>query len=141
MVLIALLLIGGFLVYSTFFNYNTVKVGSTEFILPKGYHDDGFNEFGAVSVTNGKNHVFLIEFNDTDAYKHAKEYVDSKNQTNEFVSLSHFGEGNGTIYKSNNFQKQSNEHYWFAKGNKSFEIYKWDGNPKMDEIVMHFYNF
>lgn len=140
LLLIIVILIGGLFVYLNFFNYETVKVGSSELVLPKGYHDDGFNEFGAVSITNGRNHIFLLEFNDTDAYKHANEYLLSKNDTNESVYLTQFDLGNRTIYKSTNFQKSSNVHYWFEKGNKSYEIYKWDGNPKMDDIVMFFFN-
>lgn len=140
LILILVLLIGGFIVYFNFFNYDTVKVGTTEFILPEGYHDDGFNEFGAVSITNGKNHIFLIEFNDTDEYKHANEYLKSKADTNETLYLSKFDMGNRTLYKSSNSEKPSNVHYWFEKGNKSYEIYKWDGNPNMDNIVLDFFN-
>lgn len=139
-ILIILIVLGGSIIYLTFFNYNTAKVGSSELTLPKGYYEDGVNEYGAVRITNGRNEVFLLEFNDTDAYKHANDYVNSKNGTNESVYLSKFEIADGTIYKSSNFQKQSNVHYWFEKGDKSYEVYKWDGNPKMDDIVMFFYN-
>ena len=139
-VLIILILLAGCIIYFSFFNFNTAKVGSSELVLPKGYYEDGVNEFGAVRITDGRNEVFLIEFNDTDAYRHAQEYVDSKNGTGESVYLSQFDIDNRTIYKSSNFQKSSNVHYWFEKGNKSYEVYKWDGNPKMDDIAMFFFN-
>lgn len=126
--------------YFNFFSHNTVKVGSSELTLPDGYYDDGFNKFGDVQITDGKHPIYLIEYNDTDANKHAQEYLASQKGTNESVTLSQFDIDGRTIYKSSSDKRPSTVHYWFEKGNKSYEIYKWNQNPKMDELVMFFYN-
>ena len=42
---------------------------------------------------------------------------------------------NNVIQKSINSNNNFNVHYWFVKNGKSYEIYKWDDNPKMDYIV------
>ena len=138
--LILIIIFGGFIIYSTFFNQETVKVGTTEFVLPSGYHEGDLNDFGAVSVSNGTNTVYLLEYNGSDEVKYVNKYLDFKKGSNESISISQFNSGNTTIYKTNNVNDTKNVHYWFAKGNKSYEIYTWDVNPEMDNIVMHFYN-
>lgn len=139
-ILIILVILGGFIVYNHLFTYNTAKVGSTELTLPHGYYEDGLNKFGAVQATDGKNHIFLLEFNDADAKKHAKEYIKSQKGTNDTVTLSQFVIDGKTIYKSTSVKRPQTSHYWFEKDNKTYEVYKWDKNPKMDELVMFLSN-
>ena len=138
--LIILIIVVGLFAYFSLFYRDSITVGTTEFTLPAGYHEDGFNQFGAVAATNGENSIFLLEYNDTDENKHIQDYLDYKNGSKESVSISKFNVNNKTIYKTNNIENPTNVHYWFVKGNKSYEVYNWDNNPHMDNIVMDLFN-
>lgn len=133
---IAIAGIGFFAFNGTLNSDNTFKVGSSTFKLPDGYVEGSPNQYGAQSITDGKYSVFLMEYDDTDVSKHIDEYngdfVKNKNQTIEIIN---FTIDDNVIQKSYNAHNQNNVHYWFVKNGKSYEIYKWDDNPKMDYIV------
>lgn len=128
--------IGFFTFNGTFSSNNIFHVGSTTFKLPDGYVEGSPNQYGAQSITDGKYSVFLIEYDDTNVSKHINDYdekfVKNKNQTIEIIN---FTIDDNVIQKSHNAHNQNNVHYWFVKNGKSYEIYKWDDNPKMDYIV------
>ena len=133
-----ILIVGiGFFAFNENLNSNKLfQVGSTNFKLPDGYVEGSPNQYGAQSITDGKYSVFLLEYDDVDVSKHIEDYnekfVKSKNQTFEIIN---FTIDDNVIQKSYNAHNPNNVHYWFVKNGKSYEIYKWDDNPKMDYIV------
>lgn len=128
--------IGFFTFNGTFNTNNAFKVGSTNFKLPDGYVEGSPNQYGAQSITDGKHSIYLVEYKDADVSQHIEDYnnnfVKNKNQTIELIN---FTIDDNMIQKSYNAHNQNNVHYWVVKNGKTYEMYKWDDNPKMDYVV------
>lgn len=139
-VLLFILLVGGSLIYSNYMIKDTVKVGTAEFNLPNGYKEGELNEFGAVSISNGTNTVYLSEYNSSDPQESINQYLNIKKGDNMSVYITEFDVSGSKIYKTKNLNETKNTHYWFVKDNKTYEIYSWAENPEMDNIVMEFIN-
>lgn len=114
----------------------TVKVGSADFTLPKGYAVGSPNQYGAVNITDGNHSIYLAEYNTTDVNKLIRDYesfVKNQNQSMKIVNLTI---DNVLIKKTDNADNPLNVHYWVVKNNKTYDIYKWDDNPNMDSLVI-----
>lgn len=135
--IIIVILIIGVITFSEFGKQNTVvQIGNGEFTLPDGYMKGEINEFGALTLTNGTNSIYIVEKNDSDIPKYLKEYgefIKDKNETMTFINLTI---DNVDVYKTDNVDNPTTVHYWFNKNNKTYEIYSWDGNNKMDTLVV-----
>lgn len=134
--LVSIVIIGiGIFEYDNGFNNNYVKVGSTNFKFPNGYHEGTPNDLGAINITNGEYSIFLVEYNDTNVKKHIDDYEQFIKRKNQSMSIMNYTIDNAVIYKSDNLNNHYNVHYWIVKNNKTYDIYKWDENPKIDYIV------
>lgn len=139
--IIILLLIIGFLLFNNFSTQNsTVKIGDAVFTLPNGYKEDGVNEYGALTITNGTNSIYLVEHNDKDISKHVSEYENVTNYKNETMRIENFTMNNTLFYKTNNVDNPNTVHIWFVKNNNTYDIYKFDKNSKFQDSVMYLYN-
>ena len=117
---------------------STFKVGATTFNMPDGYHEGTPNEFGATNITNGTNSIFIVENNDSNIMSYITEYENYiNNSRHQSMSIVNFTIDNTQIYKTDNKDDPNIIHYWFVKNKKTYDIYTWDGNKKMDSIVIN----
>lgn len=137
-ILLCLLIIciGAFVYNENSNKNNKFQVGSTNFELPKGYVVGSSNEFNGVNITDGKYTIFLVEHNDTNVTKYIKEYENVVKNKNRTMYITNSTVDGILIYKTNNIDSPENVHYWTVKNGKTYEIYKWDENPKMESIVV-----
>lgn len=131
----------GSCVYADFIDFvdfdSTFKVGNTEFVIPEGYSEGNFNEFGATNITNGTNSIFILENNDTNVMEYVHDYENYINNTrNQSMNILTFTIDDMLVYKTDNVDNPNIIHYWFVKNNKTYDIYTWDGNEKIDSIVI-----
>lgn len=134
-IIIVIILILGFCIYSDLFNQK-IKVGTTNFNMPNGYHEGALNEFGAINITNGTNSIFLFENNDDDIIKYVNSYEEHINDLNQTMDIINFTIDNIQIFKTNNKDNPTTVHYWFVKNNKTYDIYTWEGNEEIDSIIL-----
>ena len=128
--------VAGFLFFGGFFGGDVIKVGSSEFKAPEGYHQGAPNKLGDASMSNGTNEIYLTELNGTDVNVHIKGYQDYLKTQNQSIKVSNMNIDNVDIYKSSNDEHPYNVHYWFVKNNHTYNVYKWDGNKNMDKTVI-----
>lgn len=138
LIIVILILIIGFLIYSpNFINQSkTINVGNSNFTMPEGYHMGEKNKFGAVSITNGSNSIFLLENEGTDVQGYIHSYEKILMGKNETMNVTIFNIDNMEIYKAISLNNTNNIHYFFIKNNKTYDIYTWDGNSNMDSTVI-----
>ena len=80
--------VAGFLFFGGSFGGDVIKVGSTEFKAPEGYHQGAPNKLGHVSMSNGTNEIYLTELNGTDVNVHIKGYQDYIKTQNQTIKVS-----------------------------------------------------
>lgn len=133
-----ILLILGFFIYSsnTLNRSDVIQVGTTNFTMPEGYHIGEKNTFGAISITNESNTIFLLENNGTNVQGYIDIYRKILIDKNESINITCFNIDNMEIYKIISLNNTQNIHYYFIKNNKTYDVYTWDGNPKMDSTVI-----
>ena len=133
-----ILLILGFFIYSsnTLNRSDVIQVGTTNFTMPEGYHIGEKNTFGAISITNESNTIFLLENNGTNVQGYIDIYRKILIDNNESINITCFNIDNMEIYKIISLNNTQNIHYYFIKNNKTYDVYTWDGNPKMDSTVI-----
>lgn len=135
--LVIILAIIGIVAYNTFnFSEQTCTVGAATFTLPPGYSEGAKNPYGATNITNGNNTIFIYEYNGSNISEHINEYGNFLKEKNESLDTTKLEIDNNIIYKTSNVKNKATVHYWFAKGNKTYDIYKWDGNKDMDSMVI-----
>ncbi|MBR3139447.1 MAG: hypothetical protein IKF11_01080 [Methanobrevibacter sp.] len=138
---IAILLIMSVAVYAIpFFGPEILTVGNCSFDMPDGYSLNGTNKYCATAISNGTNTIYLLEQNSTDVNKYIKEYENSIKEKNESMKIQNLTIDGMKIYKTDNKDNPNTVHYWFVKGNHTYDIYKWDANKKMDTTVMNLIN-
>ena len=137
---IFLLLVIGFLLFNNLTAQNTVSVGDANFLLPEGYKENGVNKFGALTITNGKNEIYIIEQNDANVNKYILEYNNVVKHKNETMSIENVTINNTMFYKSKNINTPEVVHMWFVKNGKTYEIYKYDNNSKFEDEVIYLHN-
>lgn len=138
---VIILLVIGFAVYNFHFSQaKTLTVGNCSFDMPEGYFENGTNAFCATTITNGDNNIFIEEHNGNDINKFIKEYEDYLKELNDSTKIQKLNIDGMDIYKTVNKNNPNTVHYWFVKGNNAYNIYKWDHNDKMDNIVMNLIN-
>ena len=138
LIVVIILLLFGFIMYaSPFSQAKTLTVGNCTFDMPDGYSENGTNKYGATAITNGTNTIFLLEQNSSDVNKYVKEYEMSIKDKNESMKIQNLTIDGVKIYKTDNKDNPNTVHYWFVKGNHTYDIYKWDANKKMDNTVMN----
>lgn len=118
--------------YQSSTSSDTVKVGSSKFVIPNGYHAVENN--GSVNVTDGKASLCLHCHNDSDIMGHVNYYSNVKKSKNESINITNFNVNGITVYKSNLVDKK-NIHYWFMKNDELYEFYTWQGNQNTDKLV------
>jgi hypothetical protein len=128
----------GFLCFGNSLRGEVVKVGGTDFIVPEGYHQDAPNKLGDVTISNGTHKIFLEEHNDTDVDKYIKNYESFCKKHNQTVKVSKLNVDGVEFYKSFNEDNPQTVYYWFIKGDKTYDIYKWHENKEMDHLVIDF---
>lgn len=139
--LVCIVIIGiGIFEYGNEFTNKYVQVGSTSFKLPNGYYEGIPNEFGSINITDGEHSIFLMEYNDSDVMEHIYDYQQFIKNKNQSMKIMNYTIENISMYKSYNINNSYNVHYWFVKNNKTYNVYKWDENPKMDGIVFDLIN-
>ena len=104
--------------------------------MPEGYHIGEKNTFGAISITNESNTIFLLENNGTNVQGYIDIYRKILIDKNESINITCFNIDNMEIYKIISLNNTQNIHYYFIKNNKTYDVYTWDGNPKMDSTVI-----
>lgn len=139
-IILILLVIGLIACASIIGQEKTFVVGSTEFIMPPGYNEGDINRFGATTISNGTNTIFLLEQNGTDVNKYIDEYKEFIKGKNESMVIKNYVIDNIKIYKTDNKDNPNTVHYWFVKNNKTYDIYKWDRNENMDSTVISLIN-
>lgn len=134
---IVLILIVGFCAYEGLSNQH-FKVGSATFDMPKGYHEGTPNYLGSVNITKANHTIFFTEYNDSNVTKHINDYkkliLKDRNQT---VVISNYTIGGNLIYKGVVKENPTVMHSWFVKNNKTYDIYTWDGDDNLDNIVIN----
>lgn len=65
--------VAGFLFFGGSFGGDVIKVGSSEFKAPEGYHQGAPNKLGDASMSNGTNEIYLTELNGTDVNVHSRD--------------------------------------------------------------------
>ena len=129
---VIILLVAGLIAFYSFSNQdNEIKVGSTKFQIPDGYHEVASNKDEVINLTNGTHEIFIGKYNDININKHIKSYVDFNEKRNITVNISNFTVGKTLVYKSN-LNNSSAVHYWFIKNKNTYDIYSWNYNPEMD---------
>lgn len=119
---------------------HTAKVGNANFVLPAGYSEDGVNEYGALTITNGKNAIYLLEHNDGNITKYTSEYKNVTKYKNETMKIENITRNNTIFYKTNNVNNPNTIHYWFVKNGKTYDIYTFDKNSEFEDSVMYLAN-
>lgn len=133
LVLLILLVAVGLVLFNSTGQNEDVKVGKIYYTLPNGYHVDGINEIGHVTISNGDEKVYLGYSNDKNIKEHIKNYKQDREKNKETLSIENFTRNNTTIYKSTVVESGVN-HYWFLKDGNTYSIYTWDKNSNMDSI-------
>lgn len=133
---IVIILIVGICAYG-FFN-QTMKVGSATFDMPNGYHKGTPNYLGSVNITKENHTIFFTEYTDSNVMKYINDYkkliFDDRNQT---VEISNYTIGDNLIYKGVIKENPLVVHSWFVKDNNTYDIYTWDGNKDLDNVVIN----
>lgn len=137
---ILLVLTAGFFVYNNYLTHHTVRVGDANFLLPEGYKDDGINKFGALTLTNGKNQIYIIGHDDSNVEKYITEYKNVVKNKNETMTIENTTMDNTLVYKTHNTNNSDVVHVWFVKNGDTYEIYKFDKNPEFDSLVSYLYH-
>ena len=137
---IILLLLVGSVLYDSFSTPHTVKVCDAKFLLPEGYKDDGINKFGALTLTNGKNPIYILGHDDSNINKYISEYERVVKNKNETMTIENTTINNTIVYKTNNINNPDVTHVWFVKNGDTYEIYKFDNNPEFDSLVSYLIN-
>lgn len=137
---IILLLLVGSILYDNFSTQHTVKVCDANFLLPEGYKDDGINKFGALTITNGKNPIYILGHDDSNINKYVGEYERVVKNKNETMTIENTTINNTIVYKTNNINNSDVTHVWFVKNGDTYEIYKYDNNPEFDSLVSYLIN-
>lgn len=142
LLIIIILAVIGFLAYTTYTgSEQTVTVGSAKFALPQGYHEGSMNPFGATNITNGTNSIFISEYEGNNVSKHIQKYkTDLNKNNNDSFNTTELKIDNKNIYKTTNIKNKATVHYWYVNNDKTYDIYKWDGNNNMDSIVIDLIN-
>lgn len=110
-----------------------VKIGQIYYNLPKGYHIDGINEVGDITISNGYEKVYLTYYNNQNINKYINKYKQDKENKNETVIIENFTRNNTLIYKSTDIKSEV-KHYWFIKDKKTYSIYIWEKNSDIENI-------
>ena len=90
--------VAGFLFFGGSFGGDVIKVGSSEFKAPEGYHQGAPNKLGDASMSNGTNEIYLTELNGTDVNVHIKGYQDYIKTQNQTIKVSNMNIDNVDIY-------------------------------------------
>lgn len=135
-ILFIILLLLGMNIFDFYNQEKIINVGSAEFTMPEGFEEGPMNEFGAKSITNGTNTIYLFENNDSDINKHIESYKAMIKDKNETMYITNFTFDGVLIYKTDNIDNPATDHYWFVKNGKTYDIYKWDRNENMDSMVI-----
>ena len=137
LIIIVLLILGCF-IYLDFFNQsNVIKVGNSNFTIPDGYHKGEVNEFGALSITNGSNSIYLSENNGTDVQGYINIYGNILKEKNESINVTSLNIDNFEIFKVTSVNNTNNVHYFFINNNKTYDIYTWGSNDKLDRVIIN----
>lgn len=136
LILLVILLLVSTITYVFVFQDKDFEVGISKFNLPKGYYVGTPNSDGAVNLTNGTNSIFISEFKDTNVTQHVNEYNDYKKSQNYTTISTNFSLDKNVVYKVDIINDTGNVHYWFVHNGKTYCIYSWVKNPKMDTITV-----
>jgi len=139
-VIIIILLIIGFFLVGNLSTQNTVKVGDANFLLPEGYKEEGINKYGALTLTNGTNNIYILEHDTDNVNTYVSEYKQVVKNKNETMTIENMTINNTIFYKTNNTNNPEVTHYWFVKNGNTFEIYKYDKNSEFESSVIYLYN-
>lgn len=141
-ILLFIIIIGmGFFIFNENLSNNKFQVGSSIFELPNGYAVGSPNKFGGVNITDGTYSIFLVEHNDSNVSKYINDYQNSMKNQNKSVQVFNSTVEGFLVYKSINIDSPDTVHYWIVKNGKTYEMYKWDENPKMESIVIDLIKF
>lgn len=116
------------------------NVGNAFFDLPKNYQIDSTSikhteDSVLINITNRKNTISIVEFNDDNLEKYFKKYQEHKNNGTDLLEISNLTINNMTVRKSVDKTDNHFVHYWFIKNGKVYEIYTWDADEDFDENV------
>ena len=129
------------ILFSLFFIMNNgvnqqkqVTVGGIYLDLPEGYDVGNPNKLGHINITNGKNTIFLANYNDGNISKYVNQYKSEIAKNNQSVSSVNLTINNMSVYESINLKTDAH-HYWFVENGTVYTIYNWDKNSNIEKIV------
>lgn len=140
--IILLIIILGVLafIFNGFSFSNSCNVGEAFFDLPSNYqldstaiqHKEGYV---VVNITNGKNIISIIEYEDGDLEEVFQNYSNKRNNENYSLEVSNLTIDNNLVIKSVKYTDYKNVHYWFAKNGRVYEIFSWDTDENFEKNV------
>lgn len=142
LLIIILIFIGvGFYTYNNSTNNqnSTVKVGDLYFNMPNGYIQGTPNKLGDVTLSNGKNPIFITYYNDTNITKYINKFNDSVEKNGETIDIKNFTTNDLLVYKAT-INESGMVNYWFIKNDKIYSIYSWSKIDNVDIIFSELIN-
>ena len=134
-IIIVLIILIGVANFTLLNNEKTVKVGDTTFSIPSGYNVGTSNNLGDTNITNGENSIFIKEHSTTDLHGYLTEYEKYVKSLNDTVKVTCSTVDNVNVYKVEKNNDSQVIHYFFVKNGRTYEIYVWDNNPNLDNLV------
>ena len=135
-ILLIILLVFILVTHVFLFQEKEFNVGISKFDLPEGYYEGKINSDGAKNLTNGSHSIFINELNGTNVTQHVNEYKEYKESQNYVTISTNFTLDKTIVYKVDITNDTGNVHYWFVHNGKTYCIYSWVKNPKMDSITV-----
>lgn len=134
-IIIILIILIGVANFTLLNNEKTVKVGDATFSIPSGYKVGTPNNLGDTNITNGVNSIFIKEHSTTDLHRYLVEYENYIKSLNDTVKVTCSTVDNGNVYKVEKNNDSKVIHYFFVKNGRTYEIYVWENNPNLDNLV------
>ena len=133
-IIVILLIIVGMVIFTNFSNSNEIKVGDVYFEIPDNYVKGDLNKDGDITITNGKNSVYLSDCKN-DAQTNVNDYLTGIQKRNLTLQTSSFNVNGINVDKISVGNDTNTTHYWFTINEKVYTIYSWDINNNLDDTV------
>ena len=116
------------------FNHeNEIMVDSFYFPIPEGYIEGTINNLGSINYTNGNNSIFISE----DDNLNVEDKINSYKSHNPNITVEKYVVNDIPI-KLVNTNNANITHYFFVKDNRGYDVYTWDGNDDLKDVVDNF---